>query len=73
MSLYSGAKHALHGFFEALRNEESGISITIACPGLGDPEIVNKQTTHDRASKVVLPEVLTLILVVLIEHRKQQL
>ena len=32
---YCGAKHALHGFFEALRAEhyEDGIRITMVCPG----------------------------------------
>jgi dehydrogenase/reductase SDR family protein 7B len=32
---YSASKHALHGFFEALRleNEESGIKVTMAVPG----------------------------------------
>jgi len=32
---YCGAKHALHGFFEALRAEhyDDGISITMVCPG----------------------------------------
>jgi short-subunit dehydrogenase len=32
---YCGAKHALHGFFEALRAEhyEDGIGITMVCPG----------------------------------------
>jgi len=34
-SAYSAAKHALHGFFDALRSEhhEDNIKITIACPG----------------------------------------
>lgn len=34
-SAYSAAKHALHGFFETLRAEESqnGISVTVVCPG----------------------------------------
>ncbi len=32
---YCGAKHALHGFFEALRAEhhEDGIGVTMVCPG----------------------------------------
>jgi len=32
---YTGAKHALHGYFGSLRNENrtKGISVTIACPG----------------------------------------
>ena len=34
-STYAASKHALHGYFDALRGElnESGIGITIACPG----------------------------------------
>lgn len=34
-SAYSAAKHALHGFFETLRAEESGngIRVTMVCPG----------------------------------------
>lgn len=32
---YTGSKHALHGYFECLRNEvqSKGISITMVCPG----------------------------------------
>ena len=32
---YCGAKHALHGFFEALRAEhhDDGLNITMVCPG----------------------------------------
>jgi len=34
-SAYAAAKHALHGFFDSIRQEvaESGINITIVCPG----------------------------------------
>ncbi|HVR40560.1 MAG TPA: SDR family oxidoreductase [Thermoanaerobaculia bacterium] len=34
-SAYAASKHALHGFFNALRNEETkhGIRVTIVCPG----------------------------------------
>jgi dehydrogenase/reductase SDR family protein 7B len=43
MSLYSGAKHALHGFFNSLRNEVNNqITITIACPSLVDTEAHQK-------------------------------
>ena len=31
MAGYCGSKHALHGFFDALRNE--GHRVTIVCPG----------------------------------------
>jgi dehydrogenase/reductase SDR family member 7 len=30
---YTGAKHALHGYFEALRNEKPHISVNLYCPG----------------------------------------
>lgn len=32
---YAGTKHALHGYFESIRNEghEKGISVTMLCPG----------------------------------------
>jgi len=32
---YTGSKHALHGYFESLRNEKvgSGVDITMLCPG----------------------------------------
>ena len=34
-SAYAGSKHALHGFFDALRAEvaSQGISVTVVCPG----------------------------------------
>uniref|UniRef100_A0A182TV57 Dehydrogenase/reductase SDR family member 7 n=1 Tax=Anopheles melas TaxID=34690 RepID=A0A182TV57_9DIPT len=30
---YTGAKHALHGYFEALRNEYPNVHVTMFCPG----------------------------------------
>ncbi|XP_070500749.1 dehydrogenase/reductase SDR family member 7-like [Chironomus tepperi] len=30
---YTGAKHAIHGYFEALRNEKPNINVNIYCPG----------------------------------------
>lgn len=30
---YTGAKHALHGYFETLRNEPFEVNVTIFCPG----------------------------------------
>lgn len=38
---YSGSKHALHGFFDALRGElvDSGVGVTIICPGPVDTAI----------------------------------
>jgi short-subunit dehydrogenase len=39
-SMYSASKHALHGFFNALRMELEGkVSVTIACPGFVYSEI----------------------------------
>ncbi len=40
-SAYSASKHALHGFFEALRAEtaDAGISVTMVCPGYVRTEI----------------------------------
>lgn len=46
---YSASKHALHGFFEALRAEthDSGIRITLACPGFVRTEISLHALTAD--------------------------
>lgn len=46
---YSASKHALHGFFEALRAEthDSGIRITLACPGFVRTEISLNALTAD--------------------------
>jgi dehydrogenase/reductase SDR family member 7 len=30
---YTGAKHALHGYYECLRNEITNLDITLFCPG----------------------------------------
>jgi dehydrogenase/reductase SDR family member 7B len=52
---YSASKHALHGFFEALRleNEEAGIKVTIAVPGkiqsnISVNALTNDGTAHDK-------------------------
>lgn len=52
---YSASKHALHGFFEALRleNEEAGIKVTIAVPGkiqsnISVNALKDDGTTHDK-------------------------
>jgi short-subunit dehydrogenase len=67
-SAYAASKHALHGFFDALRAENArhGIRVTIVCPGYirtkvsenalrGDGSRYGKlDATHERA---MLPEV----------------
>lgn len=35
---YTGAKHAIHGYFETLRNEGAPVDITLFCPG---PTVTN--------------------------------
>jgi dehydrogenase/reductase SDR family protein 7B len=44
-SAYAASKHALHGFFDALRSE--GIAVTLACPGYVRTEITLKALTGD--------------------------
>jgi dehydrogenase/reductase SDR family protein 7B len=46
---YSGAKHALHGFFESLRGEvwRDGVKITLVCPGYIRTNISFKAITGD--------------------------
>lgn len=48
-SSYSAAKHALHGFFDALRAElhDRGIRVTIACPGFVRTEVSLNALTGD--------------------------
>ena len=46
---YSASKHALHGFFDAVRAElyERGIRVTLACPGFIRTEITLHALTGD--------------------------
>ncbi|EGV44841.1 SDR family oxidoreductase [Bizionia argentinensis JUB59] len=46
---YCGAKHALHGFFDALRleHEKDGISVTLICPGFVNTDIAKNALTGD--------------------------
>jgi len=48
-SAYCAAKHALHGFFDALRAEvwESGIRITLICPSAVQTPISERSVTGD--------------------------
>ncbi|SFN64032.1 short chain dehydrogenase [Bizionia echini] len=58
---YCGAKHALHGFFDALRleHEKDGISVTLICPGFVNTDIARhaligngeQQNTQDTATE----------------------
>ncbi len=62
---YCGAKHALHGFFDALRleHEKDGISVTLICPGFVNTDIArnaligngNKQNSQDEATEKGIP------------------
>jgi dehydrogenase/reductase SDR family member 7B len=48
-SSYCAAKHALHGFFEALRAEthDQGVRITMVCPGFIRTEVTKNALTAD--------------------------
>ncbi|QWX85465.1 SDR family oxidoreductase [Cellulophaga sp. HaHaR_3_176] len=62
---YCGVKHALHGFFDALRmeHEKDRISVTLICPGFIQTDVAknaltgngSKQNTEDEATKNGLP------------------
>lgn len=46
---YCGAKHALHGFFDALRmeHEKDNIKVTLICPGFVNTEVSRNALTGD--------------------------
>lgn len=46
---YCGAKHALHGFFDAMRmeHEKDGIRVTIVCPGFVNTNVTRNALTGD--------------------------
>lgn len=46
---YNAAKHALHGFFDALRMEhgKDGIKVTIICPGFVNTDVTRNALTGD--------------------------
>lgn len=60
-SAYCGAKHALHGFFDALRmeHEKDHIKVTMICPGFVNTDVAKnaltgdgtKQNTQDQATQ----------------------
>lgn len=73
-SAYAASKHALHGFFDALRaeNEKDGIRVTIICPGYIRTKISENAlrgdgskygTTDDTHKGAMLPEVAALKIV----------
>ncbi|MGS2726017.1 SDR family oxidoreductase [Psychroserpens sp. BH13MA-6] len=48
-SSYCGAKHALHGFFDALRleHDKDGIKVTMICPGFVNTNVARNALTAD--------------------------
>jgi len=62
---YCGAKHALHGFFDALRmeHEKDGVAVTMVCPGFVQTNVAKNalisdgthQNTEDKATQNGLP------------------
>lgn len=52
-STYAASKHALHGFFDSLRAEthDSGISVTLICPGFVTTNISKNALTGDGSSQ----------------------
>ena len=55
---YSAAKHALHGFFEALAAEEhdSGVRVTMVCPGFIRTEVTLHALTADGSAQGTMDE-----------------
>lgn len=48
---YTGAKHALHGYFETLRNEPFDVNITIFCPGPTSTNFLQEAFTDTPGAK----------------------
>ncbi|MGV6832748.1 MAG: SDR family oxidoreductase [bacterium] len=48
-SAYCGAKHALHGFFDAMRleHQEDGVKVTMICPGFVNTSVARNALTAD--------------------------
>lgn len=80
---YCGAKHALHGFFDALRAEHwhDGIAVTIICPGFIRTNISKnaltadgsaQQTMDDATNKGLTPEQCAKKMVKAIASRKPE-
>ncbi len=54
-SAYCGAKHALHGFFDALRleHDKDHIKVTMICPGFVNTNVARNALTGDGTSQEV--------------------
>lgn len=50
---YCGAKHALHGFFDALRmeHEKDSIKVTLICPGFVQTNVTKNALTEDGSNQ----------------------
>jgi len=50
---YCGAKHALHGFFDAMRleHEDDGIDVTLVCPGFVQTNVSLNAITSDGSNQ----------------------
>ena len=57
-SSYSASKHALHGFFDALRAEhfDDNIKVTLICPGFVATEISKNALTGDGSKQNKMDE-----------------
>ena len=72
-AVYSGSKHALHGFFDSLRMEvaSSGVSITLVCPGAVESDIRPADGKHDR-SMLMSTKQCAEIIVRAVERRRRE-
>lgn len=57
-SAYCGAKHALHGFFDALRleHDKDHIKVTMICPGFVNTNVARNALTADGSQQVYQDE-----------------
>src|SRR5690606_41521443 len=57
-SAYCGAKHALHGFFDALRleHEKDHVKVTMICPGFVNTNVAKNALTADGSKQGYLDE-----------------
>ncbi|WP_452231260.1 MULTISPECIES: SDR family oxidoreductase [unclassified Lacinutrix] len=53
-SAYCGAKHALHGFFDAMRleHEKDNVKVTMICPGFVNTDVARNALTGDGSKQV---------------------
>ena len=54
-SAYCGAKHALHGFFDALRleHDKDNVKVTLICPGFVNTDVARNALTADGSKQGV--------------------